>query len=73
MTNQREPPQEKAAKWQWGDELQERKLPSPEEQALAEAEHSLRMAAAGLQLEKADNRPERGGLGPCFIATKPLK
>jgi len=36
------------ATWQWGDELQERKLPSPEEQAVADAEHSLRMAAAGL-------------------------
>jgi hypothetical protein len=72
MTNQREPTQEQAAKWQWGDELLERKLPSPEEQAVADAEHSLRMVAAGLQLEKADNRPERGGLGPCLIATKTL-
>jgi hypothetical protein len=61
-----------SATWQWDDELLERKLPSPEEQALAEAEHSLRMVAAGLQLEKADNRPERGGLGPCFNATKTL-
>jgi hypothetical protein len=61
-----------SATWQWGDELLERKLPSPEEQAVADAEHSLRMAAAGLWSGKADNRPERGGLGPCFIATNTL-
>ena len=72
MTNQREPSQEKAAKWQWGDELLERKLPSPEEQALAETEHLLRMAVAGLRSGKADNRPAQGGLGPCVIATKTL-
>jgi len=59
MTNQREPTQEQAAKWQWGDELLERKLPSPDEQALAEAEHSLRMVAAGLQLEKRITAPHR--------------
>ncbi len=72
MTNQRGPSQEKAAKWQWGDELLERKLPSPDEQAVADAEHSLRMVAAGLQLEKADNRPAQDGLGPCFNATNTL-